>query len=679
MEATFDKVGRDERARIESQRLNRGDSTKTLSGLAISGGGIRSASFALGVLQALARFNVVRRLDYLSTVSGGGYIGSCWTWFNYLYAAGSLGDRTDSYFFPFGTPGQGARTSEGRFPNRILSWLRQHGDYLVPGHGINWPSSLAVVLRNVVLTLSVFVSLMVAAYVAIATLDARFGGLIKTGLAATALASGVVLLLGILFGPVSFFLHAGSEVAYRSRLAFQRWMGRFAVAAIVLFVVALPPLFMLGLEHAIAGASITVSGLIGGCFHFFRQQRGMGGLSVVALISSLLVLFGLLTVAWYLASTWPELWPILLGYALVMGWFVDLNQFGLDRMYRDRLMEAFLPNPDAVLAGRWAAATMATGARLGDMCGADDQGPYHLINTNLILADDDDRQFRARGGDNFVLSPLYCGGDATGWVSTKEMGELTLATSMATSGAAINPAAGPDSTGLTRNPLISCLMFLLGFRLGVYLPNPAKGGPIVPNLFNPGVFQGLLGYLYRRTSRFLALSDGGHFENTGAYELIRRRVDTIIVSEAGEDQQYTFVDIADLIEKVRVDFGVSIRFLPEYDLGFLMPGSSDAPKYLTDRYDLAQRGFAVAEIEYPVQGGESASTGTIIFIKATLVDNLSGDLYGYKDAFPSFPNETTADQFFDESKVEAYRELGYQLTSGMLADKEFKRWWGMES
>jgi Patatin-like phospholipase len=47
-----------------------------IAGLAISGGGIRSATFALGVIQALAHLKLLRRFDYLSTVSGGGYIGS---------------------------------------------------------------------------------------------------------------------------------------------------------------------------------------------------------------------------------------------------------------------------------------------------------------------------------------------------------------------------------------------------------------------------------------------------------------------------------------------------------------------------------------------------------------------------------------------------------------------------
>ena len=64
--------------------MNPGDATRkidtTLTGLALSGGGIRSATFALGVTQAFAAKDLMRRFDYLSTVSGGGYLGSSLTW-----------------------------------------------------------------------------------------------------------------------------------------------------------------------------------------------------------------------------------------------------------------------------------------------------------------------------------------------------------------------------------------------------------------------------------------------------------------------------------------------------------------------------------------------------------------------------------------------------------------------
>src|SRR5258708_8451836 len=77
---TFRQVLRDELETIQGSREKRKVSAKVradnLTGLAFSGGGIRSATFNLGILQALAETGLLHKLDYLSTVSGGGYIGS---------------------------------------------------------------------------------------------------------------------------------------------------------------------------------------------------------------------------------------------------------------------------------------------------------------------------------------------------------------------------------------------------------------------------------------------------------------------------------------------------------------------------------------------------------------------------------------------------------------------------
>ena len=56
-----------------------------IRGLAVSGGGIRSASFGLGIMQALVGNNQLEKIHYLSTVSGGGYLGSALTWALHQY------------------------------------------------------------------------------------------------------------------------------------------------------------------------------------------------------------------------------------------------------------------------------------------------------------------------------------------------------------------------------------------------------------------------------------------------------------------------------------------------------------------------------------------------------------------------------------------------------------------
>ena len=95
----FDPVLAAEHERIAAQREKRGVPEQPTVGLALSGGGTRSSSFALGVLQGLERGELLRRVDYLSSVSGGGYTGSALTWFR----------RGGESSFPFGVRGLGIR------------------------------------------------------------------------------------------------------------------------------------------------------------------------------------------------------------------------------------------------------------------------------------------------------------------------------------------------------------------------------------------------------------------------------------------------------------------------------------------------------------------------------------------------------------------------------------------
>ncbi len=74
------------------------------------------------------------------------------------------------------------------------------------------------------------------------------------------------------------------------------------------------------------------------------------------------------------------------------------------------------------------------------------------------------------------------------------------------------------------------------------------------------------------------------------------------------------------------------------------------------------------DIKYPKTGNEAALEGEIYYIKSTLTGNLPEDIYGYKSDHPNFPDQSTADQFFNEVQFEAYRELGYQLTKKMFEE-----------
>ena len=155
---SFKDVFNAELQQIEGSRrargVNPGKVRQSLVGLAFSGGGIRSATFNLGILQALAKRKLLRRFDYLSTVSGGGYIGS---WL----AALTLRLDTPQDFTPVEhilSPqtyeiGQPAECSS-------IHWLRKYADYLTPQMGLLSPDTGAAVgtwLRNVILNLIVIV------------------------------------------------------------------------------------------------------------------------------------------------------------------------------------------------------------------------------------------------------------------------------------------------------------------------------------------------------------------------------------------------------------------------------------------------------------------------------------------------------------------------------------------
>lgn len=128
---------------------------------------------------------------------------------------------------------------------------------------------------------------------------------------------------------------------------------------------------------------------------------------------------------------------------------------------------------------------------------------------------------------------------------------MTLAKAMATSAAALNPSAGVSGEGVTRNVVVSMLLSMLNLRLGYWTSNPGKTNTLgSPNFFVPGLTSEILRFGLSETSRNLQLSDGGHYENLAFYELIRRKLDLIIVSDGGADPNFNFDDLANGVEKV---------------------------------------------------------------------------------------------------------------------------------
>ena len=434
-----------------------------------------------------------------------------------------------------------------------------------------------------------------------------------------------------------------------------------------------------GSASAALGALLGVMG---------SQSKKAGWLKLLsprakALAGAALMLVGLLVLADYavdrMIAVWPDCYfPALLLAVIAwafLAWWLPINNISIHRYYRDRLMETFMPDIEKLLDGRSVQeARQANRTGVHELAeGGNPEAPYHLINTNVILVESRIAKFRGRGGDNFVISPLYSGSNATGWLDTRSFcgGGITLPTAVAISGAAANPDSGVAGKGLTIHPLISVLMSIFNLRLGYWVSNPDKDEPRqqsrIPNYLKPGLWEILRRKSMNEGAEFMQLSDGGHFENLALYELFRRHARLIVVCDAGADPDYRFEDLANALEKARVDFGVEVDIGRE-DLMRLAPAGKPSA---------CDRDYAVAETAWltaPICYHDGHEDGLLVYIKTTLCEGLGAELHGYKRAHPEFPDESTADQFFDEVQFEAYRQLGWEIAQQMLGDPKMKPW-----
>jgi len=709
-----------------------------LRGLALSGGGIRSASFCMGVVQALHVGGVIDRLHYMSTVSGGGYTGSALSWF--LSRDRDSGQRwgTLRNNFPFcGGEAAGLRNASRKGPEdpttgpppdgrAVLDFIRQRSSYLEPGAGLTKISAAAIVLRSLFVSLLGYVLLASLLFLPLITLNLLSGGPhdlwsrwpedLNWPLSLSAVAAGILAVGAILYSLISP-APLGDRANYGYRRLYQIVAG--TVLTIGLASLALALIFELirfvtegraigkspnFSELPVLAALWTLAGAGGGFLVKKLQDAGSGllvrlAMWVVPPVSLLLLVAGIGCGAYVIAGSAlrDHWWLALVVVTAVYCLYTNINLTGLHRFYRDRLMETFMPDRELIVLDRRAGMTSADRMDLSDICDERDDGPYHLINGHVVLMAAHKARFRSRLGDSFVMSRLFCGSEATGFVRTRTwlkrrwflparpVGPISLPTAMAISGAALNPNAGADGQGITKSPAVAALLNLLNLRLGFWVPSGRPGligrrwsqwWP--PNFIFPGVVQGLLGLRHHENSDWLELTDGGHFENTGIYELVRRGVRTIIFADGSTDPEISLQSFANVLEKIYIDFNVTVTFPKDRgELHFinLMKGTGEPRDSIAERLQFAKAGFAIGRIRYPGDPADAPS-GYLIYIKSTMTRELPAALYSYKATNPLFPSESLADQFFSEQQFEAYRALGFALTSAMLDQAKGPEKWG---
>ncbi len=735
-------------------------------GLALSGGGIRSASFCLGVVQVMAERGLLERVDYLSTVSGGGYLGAA---ISNLLNGSEKEHAASPESFPL-------RMAQGGAEPPALRHLRNGSNYLRPGGALDGFMMPAVYARGFLLTITTWMPLVLAgvlitgafyeivlpaleragypldgtptfapftlgialflAFVAAHPLVSRRVRQLEhreryERFVAGSLAIAVCWLLAF---PLWWLVDAAvsNSWAHADRLVTAFWdraTDRFvaqwrwfvaggASSALLVALAARNPrtrpfvwriaILFLGM----CGPVALLAMYLGACLYQVGEQVRLddAGALIAALPHvgqpeaeapealllelerrdlapdpGLLVrhegtsaaVGGVATHLWSLhipgaedGRTWgtvsargdtlrirlvgallqeggPALVILVLVCFVLNARWLNVNTISPHGFYRDRLSRVFLTDATGDNA-------KGDALKLSDLGGGSHEGgshaPYHLINGTLNLHSSTDSRLRGRKGDFFIFSKHFIGSDTTGWCPTRAAEavdpHLSLGTAMAISGGVAAPNMGSMTSGS-----LTFLMTLLNIRMGYWAPNPRflnRGGTRQRFAIGPGPV-----YLAREALRdlhadlsYVNVTDGGHLENLGVYELLRRRCRFIVSVDGEEDRDLRMGSLANVIRYARIDLGIDIEVQVD-DLRKNEQGLSRA------HHIVALVHYAPGEI------------GVLVYIKATVTGDEGLQLDAYREQNPSFPHESTADQFFEETQLEVYRSLGEHIARGI--------------
>ncbi len=332
---------------------------------------------------------------------------------------------------------------------------------------------------------------------------------------------------------------------------------------------------------------------------------------------------------------------------LLSGFLVDLNVSSIHRYYTQRLSEAWI-EPVEGLGKTIPLALMDTTSR---------GYPFHLLTGSVYMIGKRNRQDYPEPFDYFIFSQKFCGSERTSFARTKDFmgGKYALEDAMAISGAAVSVLH------LTKNPLLTAILFALNFRLGQWLENPGHHPSIWLNRMwsklpiSPlRVLTSLSQTAEERDLCFVA--DGGFFDNLGIDPLLRRRCRVVFAIDAGADPNAEFTDFVRLIRYARMKHGINIQAVNGQGLPF-------EELSLNKKTRLAKEHFFVAEIIYP---DVTTHRSWLVYVKSTMTGDECDELKRYMRSNPDFPNDSTADQAFLPGKFESYRMLGHHMAESTL-------------
>lgn len=348
--------------------------------------------------------------------------------------------------------------------------------------------------------------------------------------------------------------------------------------------------------------------------------------------------------------------------AALLSWRVDINVFSLNVFYRNRLTRCYLGA--SRLDRNQRDPQNFTGFDDADdlpmtQLAKEAAGPLHIVNCALNLGGSSDLSLHSRHGGSFIITPCFTGSGYEPLDSRMNQGKIgyrptenyggnalypTLGQAISVSGAAASP-----NMGFHTSPSVAFLLTMFNARLGWWFPNPRLPSKRSSPRFSLRYLMCELFGIADHDRPFLNVSDGGHFENLGAYELIRRRCGVIIISDAECDPDLKFEGLAQLIRMCEVDFDVRI----DIDVSAIRR-RGDSP-WSANR-------CAVGTITYP-----DAPKGTLIYLKASMTGRENEAILQYHATHADFPHESTGNQFYGEAQFESYRHLGREIV-----DQAFK-------
>ncbi|MCS7036083.1 MAG: hypothetical protein RMJ33_01295 [Saprospiraceae bacterium] len=391
---------------------------------------------------------------------------------------------------------------------------------------------------------------------------------------------------------------------------------------------------------------------------------------------------------------WVAFW-MLLGFGgllTLLGFAANSNDISLHYFYRDRLTEAFLRTDGRVQRGAESVQRDKTqkvhpkglfdvtlrnheNLRLASLGDGNGKGPYHIIVAALNLQGTEDLAQKTQKSDHFIFSKYFIGSRTTGYYRTHKYrgGGMKLNTAMTISAAAVAGGMGYMSFAAS-----NFYLTLLNLRTGYWIDNPwylhkenteeeleRRGIPVKRTLRERlsrlmrrypfwlfYLLREMTGALGAKTRR-VYVSDGGHTgDNLGLIPLIQRRCRTIVVADFEEDAKFSFASFSQALRLAQSIYNTDI----EIDLNPLTPEKSEAGARSSSC-------VVVGKIKYPAARDSAPMEGRLIYLKSSLVQSPDGEVLpvyvrNYARTNPSFPHESTADQYFDERQFEAYRMLG---------------------